>query len=326
MLAVVPLQLRAADPSSAGHRRRRALAGSHRGDRGPLRDPRSSGRAGLSRGDPGSQPPPAPRRRVGPAGDSRPAWPISSPRLSRAATLTEPAILTLERVLARFEPIRDWRVIGPFPRTTPSSSSASPAINFGRAHPGALGRSVSWASRQADPATGRVDLSDFKHGAGDQGGFGYDGNGSPDLGAFAYTEVEADRAGPALLLDRLERHADRDRQRKARLSIQQYRRQGIRLRHRSGAARAGKGTEPDPGRLPARDRALVFRAPDRAGRPACRSPWSGRDIARRPAPIRAGARGRSREGRSDLLRHEGGRLCPMPRRGRARNRRRSAPT
>ena len=26
--------------------------------------------------------------------------------------------LTLERVLARFEPIRDWRVIGPFPRTT----------------------------------------------------------------------------------------------------------------------------------------------------------------------------------------------------------------
>ena len=81
---------------------------------------------------------------------------------------------------------------------------------------------------------------------------------SPDLGAFAYTEVEADRAGPALLLDRLERHADRDRQREARLSLQQCRRQGVCSRHRSGAARAGQGKEPHPGRLPARDRALVL--------------------------------------------------------------------
>ena len=115
-------------------------------------------------------------------------------------SLTEPAMLTLERVLARFEPIRDWRVIGPFPRTTAQLFVGDRSINFARAYPGALGRSVSWTSRKADPATGRLDLNDFKNGAGDRGGFGYDGNGSPDLGAFAYTEVEADRAGPALML------------------------------------------------------------------------------------------------------------------------------
>ncbi len=56
------------------------------------------------------------------------------------------------------------------------------------------------AARPADPANGRVDLTDLKQGSGDQGGFGYDANNSPDLGAFAYTEVEADRAGAALLL------------------------------------------------------------------------------------------------------------------------------
>jgi putative heme-binding domain-containing protein len=117
-----------------------------------------------------------------------------------SAELTESATLTLERVLARFEPIRDWRVIGPFPRTTAPLFVGDSSINFAQFYPGALGRPISWASRLADPATGRVDLSDFKHGAGEKGGFGYDGNGSPDLGAFAYTEVEADRAGPALLL------------------------------------------------------------------------------------------------------------------------------
>ena len=117
-----------------------------------------------------------------------------------SGTLSDSAAMTLERVLARFEPIRDWRVIGPFPRTTASLFVGQPAINFAQAHTGAFGRSISWAPRQADPATGRVDLSDFKLGGGDRGGFGYEGNGSPDMGAFAYTEVEADRAGRALFL------------------------------------------------------------------------------------------------------------------------------
>jgi putative heme-binding domain-containing protein len=117
-----------------------------------------------------------------------------------AGTLDESASLTVERVLARFESVRDWRVIGPFPRTTPRVFVGEPTIDFSRAHAGALGRSISWVSRQAEAATGRVNLNDFKPGAGDFKESGYDRNCSPDWGAFSYTEISVDRAGPALLL------------------------------------------------------------------------------------------------------------------------------
>ena len=43
-------------------------------------------------------------------------------------------------------------------------------------------------------------LSDLKQGAGDTGGFGFDGSGSPDLCAFGYAEADADRDGNALML------------------------------------------------------------------------------------------------------------------------------
>ncbi|MGO9466836.1 MAG: HEAT repeat domain-containing protein [Isosphaeraceae bacterium] len=111
-----------------------------------------------------------------------------------------PAGLALERVLARFEPIRTWRVIGPFPRTTPQIFLGERSIDFHRPVTGALGRPVSWAARSGDATTGRVDLEDLKQRAEDNGGFGYDKSGAPDLCAFAYAEVDVDRASPALLL------------------------------------------------------------------------------------------------------------------------------
>jgi putative heme-binding domain-containing protein len=106
----------------------------------------------------------------------------------------------LERVLTRFTPVLAWKVIGPFPRTTPQVFLGEPSIDFARAHTGAAGRTISWAPRQADAATGRVVLDDLKGGAGDRGGFGYDTNGSPDLCAFGYAEVTSDRDREALLL------------------------------------------------------------------------------------------------------------------------------
>jgi len=121
-------------------------------------------------------------------------------RAAQGATLSGTAALSLDRVLARFDPIRDWRVIGPFPRTTPQVFIGRPSIDLGQVHTGALGRSVAWAPRAADLATGRVDLDDLKQGAGDRGGFGYDRNSSPDLCAFGHAEVEAARDGPALML------------------------------------------------------------------------------------------------------------------------------
>jgi len=120
--------------------------------------------------------------------------------VARKGTLSGPASLSLDRVLARFDPIRDWRVIGPFPRTAPQVFAGRSSIDFARSYSGALGRSVAWAPRRADPLNGRVDLNDLKSGAGDRGGFGYDHNGSPDLCAFGYAEVEAGQDGPALML------------------------------------------------------------------------------------------------------------------------------
>ncbi len=119
---------------------------------------------------------------------------------ARSGRLSAPAALSLDRVMASFTPVRQWRVIGPFPRTTAQIYIGQRSIDFTRAQTGAAGRPVNWAPRQADPATGRVDLDDFKQKAGDLGGFGYDDSGSPDLGAFGYAEVEADRAEPAVLM------------------------------------------------------------------------------------------------------------------------------
>jgi len=103
-------------------------------------------------------------------------------------------------VLARFAPIVEWRVIGPFPRTTARVFVGESSIDFARTHAGVEGRTIAWSTRKAEPATGRVTLDDFKGGAGDRGGFGYDTNGSPNLCAFAYAEISSDRDRPALLL------------------------------------------------------------------------------------------------------------------------------
>jgi putative heme-binding domain-containing protein len=111
---------------------------------------------------------------------------------ARSSRLKGPAAEAIERILTRFQPVIDWRVIGPFPRTTAQVFVGESSIDFTRTHVGAGGKPVSWATRRADPATGRVVLDDFKAGSGDRGGFGYDTNGSPDLAAFAYAEVASD--------------------------------------------------------------------------------------------------------------------------------------
>ena len=120
--------------------------------------------------------------------------------LAKKGQLVGPSALAVERVLTRFEPLTNWRVIGPFARTTAQVFGDSSTIDFDRKYSGAEGRAIAWQARQGDPATGRVVIDDFKGGAGDKGGFGYDVNGSPDLAAFAYTEVTADRDRAALFL------------------------------------------------------------------------------------------------------------------------------
>ncbi|RUL85825.1 HEAT repeat domain-containing protein [Tautonia sociabilis] len=117
-----------------------------------------------------------------------------------ASDLTAPEAASLERLLTRFRPIVDWRVIGPFARTTARVFLGEPSIDFSRTHSGVEGRPISWQERRGDPRTGRVVIDDFKGGRGDLGGFGYDETSSPDLAAFAFAEIPSPTDREALLL------------------------------------------------------------------------------------------------------------------------------
>ena len=119
--------------------------------------------------------------------------------MAKAGKFVGPPALAVERILARFHPVIDWRVIGPFPRTTARPFDDPAAIDFDRKVGGVEGRTIAWLARSGDPATGRVLLDDFK-GKADDGSFGFDSSGSPDLVAFAYSEVSSDRDRSALLL------------------------------------------------------------------------------------------------------------------------------
>ncbi len=112
---------------------------------------------------------------------------------ARSGRFDGPALAELEQALARFTVIPAWRVIGPFPRTTPQLFLGESRIDFAQGQIGAGGRAVAWSTRRAEPSTGRVDLDDLKRlGDGDPGV-------SMDLAAFAHAEVDSDAEGPALL-------------------------------------------------------------------------------------------------------------------------------
>ncbi len=119
---------------------------------------------------------------------------------SRSDRISSSAAQVLDRVLARFTPIASWNVIGPFPRVTPRLFIGDRSIDFGKTTIGATGRQLAWTTRRGDAASGRVDLDDLI-----PRGQGPDSSAPPEstsasLGAFGYAEVNALRAGPALLL------------------------------------------------------------------------------------------------------------------------------
>ncbi len=117
---------------------------------------------------------------------------------ARSADPASPAARSLERVLARFEPVRGWRVIGPFPRSSPQVFLGERTIDFSRSQIGAGGRPIGWKPWRADPRTGRVDLDELLDGAGGAAA-GADAD-TAGASAFAYAEVDSDADGPALLL------------------------------------------------------------------------------------------------------------------------------
>ena len=118
-------------------------------------------------------------------------------RRARAGEFQGGRALAVERVLTEFRPVVDWRVTGPFPRTTAQLFFGDRSIDFGRTQPGVGGRPVAWQARRGDPKLGRVVLDDFKTGPGQSG---FDAGASPDLAAFAYAEVPSDRDRDAIIL------------------------------------------------------------------------------------------------------------------------------
>ncbi len=121
--------------------------------------------------------------------------------LVRAGTLPPSAALVVERVLADFAPIADWRVIGPFPRNTAPLFLGDPAaIDFARPAPGVGGTLVSWHERHANSESGRLSLDDLKGSGSARASSGYDVGNPADLACFACAELLADRDRTALLL------------------------------------------------------------------------------------------------------------------------------
>ncbi len=106
---------------------------------------------------------------------------------------------SVERLLARYQPVRAWKVVGPFARTTAPIIMDDPSIDFTLVHSGVEGRPIRWQDRPGEAITGRVVINDFKEGAGDKGGFGYDTNGSPDMASFGYGEFTSETDRPAWL-------------------------------------------------------------------------------------------------------------------------------
>jgi putative heme-binding domain-containing protein len=126
----------------------------------------------------------------------------ASPALKKqanAGSLKPRAMEVAERITTKTLPVRYWRVIGPFARTTARVFVGEPTIDFAKVHSGVEGRPIQWQPLRGEPGNGRVVLEPFKGGAGDKGGFGYDTNGSPDLCAFGYAEIPSKTERPALL-------------------------------------------------------------------------------------------------------------------------------
>jgi len=68
--------------------------------------------------------------------------------MAKAGKFVGPSALAVERILARFHPLTEWRTIGPFPRTTPRLFD-EPAIDFARPVLGLEGRPIAWRARSA---------------------------------------------------------------------------------------------------------------------------------------------------------------------------------
>jgi len=110
--------------------------------------------------------------------------------LAQQGAFAGPSALLVERLLATFHPMTDWRVIGPFPRATGPIFGDARAIDFARTEAGAEGQPLAWQRRPADPKSGVVSLDDLPAPGASQDG----------ATAFAVAEVSSTADRAALLV------------------------------------------------------------------------------------------------------------------------------
>jgi putative heme-binding domain-containing protein len=118
----------------------------------------------------------------------------------RAGQFSGTVALDIERILSRFLPITNWKIIGPYPKNVPQVFDGATTIDFARKHVASGGRLVEWKTTQTDPSTGSVGLENLKDGSRTRDRSGYAANGSPDLAAFAYAEIFSERDRAALFM------------------------------------------------------------------------------------------------------------------------------
>ena len=112
--------------------------------------------------------------------------------MAKKGEFVGPGALAVERLLAHFRPLTDWRVIGPFPRATGPIFADARAIHFAQTAGGSGGQPVAWKPRLAQPKTGLVVLDDLASDVHDPEAF--------PLTAFAVAEVSSSQDRPALLV------------------------------------------------------------------------------------------------------------------------------
>jgi len=115
-------------------------------------------------------------------------------RLANRGDLSPNASLALNRVLARFEPIRAWRILGPLPPGTPGLIARDGSIDDSRSYPGPNGSPVAWRPVEPGDASGALDLAKLFGEAAS--------SASTQLDAAAYAEIESATDRRAILLVR----------------------------------------------------------------------------------------------------------------------------
>ena len=112
--------------------------------------------------------------------------------MANAGEFVGPSALAVERLLANFRPLTDWRVIGPFPRACGPIFADARALDFDQTATGSGGQPVAWKPRLTEPKTGLVILDDLAATVQDP-------QASP-LTAFAVAEVASSQDRSALLV------------------------------------------------------------------------------------------------------------------------------